>query len=134
LELNDNFEKLPVDKERKPRNIYKILFLVSIAAIGVLTVNTIFQIFTINEFEQQHNDILNQYDDLYNEYDLLFAEIQDFYDSTDLELDFMQNINYAVNYGTKSYLYWVKIPFETYFNFRIYKSHDVDRTSYNSID
>ncbi|GAH50537.1 unnamed protein product, partial [marine sediment metagenome] len=122
MELNDIIGRLPTNKEKILRNKFKILLLVSIIVIGVLTVNTILQVSTINEYEQQRND-----------YYLLYEEVQGFYESTDLELEFMQNINYAVNYGTKSYLYWVKIPFETYFYFRIYNSHDVDRTSYTSM-
>ncbi len=116
MELNDNIENSPIDKKRIPLNKFKILFLISIVVIGMLTVNTLLQVSTINKYEQQRNDLLNQFDD-----------------STDLELEFMQNINFAVNYGTIPYLYWVKIPFETYFNFRIYKSHDLDRTSYYSL-
>lgn len=59
--------------------------------------------------------------------------LKDIYEKTSYDLEIMQNIEYSTNYDADDFAYWVRVPFSSYFYFRINRSHDTDRSSYGAL-
>ncbi len=101
-----------------------------IVGLGIgLTVQSLMYITLVNQNQALQEELDEKNEDLED----LNSILNNIEDSTELGLYFMQNIEFDTNYGQDGWTYWIKIPFDTYFNYRLYNDHSVSRTSYQAL-
>ncbi|TXT61481.1 MAG: hypothetical protein BAJALOKI2v1_30102 [Promethearchaeota archaeon] len=119
--------------DKKPKNKYKIFFIISLILVSFLAIGWISQIVVYYQLKGEYNQARNQITELEEQVKDLETILDNIDESTDIGLHFMQNIIFDTNYGTEGWNYWIQVPFENYFYFRLYQDHTVQRSSYTTL-